>query len=165
LDTNIIIEFARNPLCFKGFFNDLVISRVIPAVDESIKCEFLRKSNSSKKLKEKEEFLNNLLGTYEIRTELKVTNEIFIEATKLSNLFNFLNDKNNSAMTDCLLAAQLKKFKGNLYLATMNNKDFPLKIFDRVEIYNIEIKDEIRNIGIYKFSEDKFQNVERRFNT
>lgn len=163
LDTNIIIEFARNPLCFKGFFDELVDKEVIPAVDDSVKCEFLRKSNTLAKLNEKKEFLNSLLGTDERRTELPVSNEIFLEATGLSNLFNFLNDKNNSAMADCLLAAQLKKYKGNLYLATMNNRDFPLKIFDRVDIYNIEIKDEIRNVGIYKFSEAKYGDISGRF--
>jgi hypothetical protein len=62
-----------------------------------------------------------------------------------------------------LLAALLKKHVNNLYLATINNKDFSLKIFDRVMICNIEIGDEIRNIGIYKFSEEKYQKAEDNF--
>jgi|WetSurMetagenome_2_1015567.scaffolds.fasta_scaffold17567_4 predicted nucleic acid-binding protein len=163
LDTNVIIEFAKYPSSFQGFFDDLINNRVVPAVDESIKCEFLRKSNTLEKRKKKEDFLDFLLGTDENRTELKITNEIFSDATHLSNLFNFLNDKNNSSITDCLLAALLKKYENNLYLATINNKDFSIKIFDRVLICNIEIGDEIRNIGIYKFSKPKYETIVDRF--
>jgi hypothetical protein len=163
LDTNIIIEFAKCPSYFKGFFDDLKDSDVVSAVDESIKCEFLRKSNTIDKRGQKEKLLDLLLGIGEKRTELKITNEIFVEATLLSNVFNFLNDKNSSSIVDCLLAAQLKKFGENLYLATMNNKDFPMKIFDRVCIFNIEMGDEIKNIGVYKFSKKRFDIALERF--
>jgi hypothetical protein len=163
LDTNIIIGFAKCPANFKGFFDDLKDSDVVSAVDESIKCEFLRKSNTIEKRQQKEKLLDWLLGIDEKRTELKITNDIFTEATLLSNIFNFLNDKNSSSIVDCLLAAQLKKFGENLYLATMNHKDFPLKIFDRIHIFNVEVEDEIKNIGIYKFSKERFEISLERF--
>lgn len=165
LDTNVIIYSIKYLNEFKGFFEELEKYNISPGIDWSVKLEFLRTSNTYEKLESKQRFLNLLLGDKKNRMELHISNETFEDARNISILYNFLNikKKNNISLIDCLIAAQLKKYKNNLFLATTNNSDFPLKIFNRVKLYNVEVQDDIFNIGIYQFSEPKYNKEFSRF--
>ncbi len=165
LDTNILVDSAKYKDNFKPFYAELKKLNVAPVIDSSIKLEFLRSANNIKNLQEKIWCLNVLLGSQKDRLELPITDETLIDARKLSNLYHHLKIKKKKSISvvDCLLAAHLKKYINNLYLATSNNSDFTTKIFDRIHIFNIGINDEIRNIGIYKYSEKKYLEVLEKF--
>lgn len=162
LDSNLIIYSAKNLDCFKVFYDDLNRYNVVSAIDEIIKLEFLRSANSKTSLKKKEDFLNTLLGGKKMES-LSVTKETFINARRISNLYHSMKLQKYISITDCLIAAQLKLYEKNLFLATANNKHFPLKLFDRINIYCIELKEEIIPVGIYRFSGDKYNKLVESF--
>jgi hypothetical protein len=160
LDTNILINSAKYPLEFETFFEELSAFHIVPIIDEAIKLEFLRSANTQKKLLIKINYLTLLLGNDQKRLDLPITIDTLVNARRFSNLSHYLNLKKQSiSLGDSILSAQLKKYSGSLYLATMNHKDFPLRLFNRVLVKNIETSDELFTIGIYGFSESKYNEV------
>lgn len=160
IDTNIIIEATRHYDEFKIFFQELKNDEIVLCIDYSITLEFLRSSNTIDILKKKIDYITLLFGSnYQ---ELFISKETFIDARRISNLYYFIGKKGVSTI-DCLLAAQAKKYEKNCYLATINNSHFSIKIFDRIGIYTIATDDKIFNIGIYKFSEVKYDELKNRF--
>lgn len=167
LDTNILIDSAKYANSFEPFYTKLEKLDIALIIDSSIELEFLRSANTLKNLQEKINYLELLLGRKGSKKEIPIPikDETLKDARRLSNLYHHLKIKKNKSISavDCLLAAHLKKYKNNLYLATANNSDFTTKIFSRIHIFNIEIEDEIKNIGIYKFSEEKYSKVLENF--
>lgn len=160
LDTNILINSAKYQSEFKEFFNELKKYNVSPNIDCSIKLEFLRTANTQKNLSIKINYLNILLGNDEKRLDLPITEKTLVDARRLSNLFHYLNIKKHSiSAIDSIISAQLKKYSNNLFLATMNHKDFPLQVFDLIQAINISTINELFTIGIYAFSEKKYNLV------
>lgn len=63
---------------------------------------------------------------------------------------------------DFLLYCSLYKFSGKAFLLTENHKDFTLAILDRVDVITIDNdSSQIRNLGIYAFSMDKYEKAAR----
>ena len=91
--------------------------------------------------------------------------EILDNAQELAVLYSNKDIKyaRQISFVDCLVAAQLMKYKGNLFLATLDNSDYPLFIFDRLKILTIDIGKEILNIGIYAFNQSKYEMCEAGF--
>lgn len=160
LDCNILIYSVRYKNEFKPFYEELTGNNVKPAIDQFIKLEFLRSANTQALLKAKADFLNLFLGANENRLTIPLDSEILVDASRFSNLYNYLNlKKQNVSVGDCIIAADLKKYSHSLVLATANNSDFPLKLFDRLLIKTIEAGEQIINVGFYTFSETKFSSV------
>ena len=164
IDTNIIIESVKHTNDFAGFYDELKRNNIRSGIDYAIKLEFLRSSNVFYHLKKKEEFLSLFFGSDRDRMELNILKETFIDARRISNLYYFLNIGRNVSVIDFLIMAQLKRYKNSgLFLATIDNKDFSTKIFDRMGIYIIDVADRIYNIGIYQFSNKKYNGFVKRF--
>ncbi|MBU2025844.1 hypothetical protein KJ912_03855 [Patescibacteria group bacterium] len=159
IDTNILIYSSRSPNEFKPFFNKIRKYKISPAIDYSIKLEFLRSSNTLKAFNYKKDYLDLFFGDKKNHMIIPTEKKIFENAMQLSILYNFLNVPKRTKISpiDCLIAGQLMKYKEKLALATINNSDFPLEIFNRLEIFNIELSHDILNIGIYQFSGIKYQ--------
>lgn len=168
LDTNLIINIAKYGDVFLPFLDQLVESSVKSVIDYAIKFEFLRSSNTKEDLQKKSQYLDALLGAD--RLELMTDKEIFEKATEIGNIYSRRNSTYNKQISfgDCLIAAQMMKYNDHhetLFLATSDNKDFPLCIFDRIDIFTVDTKEkgEIINIGIYSFSKSKYQVLKREF--
>jgi predicted nucleic acid-binding protein len=160
LDTNLIIDAGRNGDAYAPFFKELEEQSVQAVTDWAIKYEFLRGANTSSDYVKKALWLDTVFGSN--RLELDVTAKTYEDATFISSLMLFLNVKGASPI-DCLIAAQLKRRQGHAYLATQNHKDFSLKLFNRKAVMSVEAGDEVRAIGIYEFSPEKYAEAVSRF--
>lgn len=163
LDTNILINAAKYKEHFKSFFEELADNEVQSVIDYGIKFEFLRSSNTQERREDKKRYLDLILG--KDRMELFVDSGMIDSAIELANIYSrkIKGANKQFSFTDCVIAAQMKKYQKSLYLATLDNDDFPLCIFDRVEIYTIDTNDKILNIGIYLFNKLKFQKCIKEF--
>jgi len=109
-------------------------------------CEAVKQKNILAKLA----VLNKLS-----EATLPLMPNIYKNAIEISNIYS--NKSNNGiSFVDCYLSAFLKLHSKTLLLATINNKDFPQIIHDRLNVLTIDTKEEIINIGFYKFNEDSF---------
>ncbi len=168
LDTNLLIKSKdyTGDGYFDEFFGMLENLNVKSVIEEATRFEFLRGSKSKAHLHAKEEYLNLLLGKAKERQMiLPLSDDILKNARMLANIYS---NKNGSlsrqiSATDCLIAAQLMKYEQSLLLATLDNDDFPLFIFDRIGIHTIDAGKEILNIGIYKFNSGKFSKCKNDF--
>lgn len=167
IDTNAIISLIRFSDFYIDFFNQLEKYNVKSIIDYAIKFEFLRGSQTKRDYETKEKYLDILLG--ENRSELICTNEIFENAREIANIYARKDSKLNKQIspTDCLVAAQMKKFNetiaDRLFLATVDNHDFPLFVFDRISIFTIDTEKDIINMGIYGFNKRKYENLQKEF--
>lgn len=102
-----------------------------------------------------------LLGGKENQMVLpsSTSKEILDNAQALAILYSHKNPNLSKQISfiDCLVAAQLMKYKNKLCLATIDNDDYPLFIFDRNKLITIDTEKEIINIGIYTFNEEKYK--------
>ena len=167
LDTNAIVSLIKHARFYVDFFNQLEKYQIKSVIDYSVKFEFLRGSNTKLDYEIKREYLDILLG--ENRIELISTNEIFENAREIANIYTRKDAKltKQISFADCLIAAQMKKFNekspDRLFLATINNNDFPLFIFDRIHIFTIDTEKEIINMGIYRFNVSKYEKLQKDF--
>lgn len=165
LDTCLLIATVRDEDSFSDFFEQIKLNNISLAMDSTIEFEFLRSSNTMEALQVKAGWLSKFFGAKVDRFNLPVTIVQYEDARKIANLYSFSDSKNSSKISaaDCLIAAQLKKYEGNLFLATLNNCDFPLSIFNRREIITIDSEKQIFNVGIYSFSAEKYLKQAKRF--
>lgn len=163
LDTNIIIYSAKYKIEFQSFFDSLKRYHIQTGIDSAIQLEYLRSADTAQNLQKKYSFLKGLLGDDPM--VLPINEEIFIDARRISNMYFYLKLKSKQKIStvDCLLAAQLKKYKDTLLLATLNHSDFPTQLFDREAIFTVELPDSVLPVGIYSFSEQKYNNLVYRF--
>src|SRR5690606_1587006 len=143
LDTNILIKSKDYTAdgYFDEFFSLLEGLNVKSVIEEATRFEFLRGSRNKSQLQAKEDYLNILLGGSKQRGMiLPLSNEILMNSKLLANIYSNKQASLSKqiSITDCLIAAQLMKYGENLLLATLDNNDFPLFIFDRIHIQTID---------------------------
>ncbi len=169
IDTNLLINISKYSKhgYFDAFLKQLEFLKIKSVVEEGILFEFRRGSRTKKHLDAKDEFLAYLLGGEKNQIVLQSygSKEIFEKAQELSVLYNNKDIRlaNQISFVDCLVAAQLMKFGDRLFLATLDNKDYPLFIFDRIKLLAIDAEEEIINIGIYAFNKDKYEKCRKDF--
>lgn len=163
VDTNFLINFAENSDSFRGFIDTLQSLNVYLVIDRSIEFEFLRSANRRLELEKRILLLEKLLGTD--RIFLRYQDELFEDAKTLANLYSKINGQYNKQISfqDCLIAAHLRKYKNNLYLATLDLQDFPLEVFDRVQVICIDVGKSVLTIGFYAYNETKYDELVRKY--
>lgn len=169
LDTNILIALLRHQssLLFDDFLRSLESLNLKSVVEEATLFEFRRGSRRQSDLDTKNAFLDFLQGGENNRMILpsSTSKEILENAQKLALLYSHKHAplSKQISFVDCLVAAQLMKYGKNICLATTDNNDYPLFIFDRDVVLTFDSGDEIINIGIYTFNQKKFDQCERDF--
>ena len=169
IDTNLLIELSRdvNSGFFDVFLSDLQKFDIQPVVEQSVLFEYRRGSRTPRNLSLKNEFLSMLIGDSSGNVSSKNFSNLPIrieDAEKLAILYSH-KDVNLSRISfiDCLVAAQLKQYKDNMCLATLDHSDFPDFVFDRYKIYTIDTGKKIINIGIYVFNQEKYEELQSDF--
>jgi len=166
MDTNLLISISKHSESdfFNDFLKELESFKIKSVIDETIVFEFTRGSKTPRQLEDKNKFIEFLLGGE--KWSLPIKTDVLENAKKLAILYN-TRGKNLStqiSFVDCLIGAQLMKYKDNMYLATIDNNDYPLFIFNREKVVTIDTGKEIINIGIYSFNEEKYRICEDHFN-
>lgn len=142
------------------FFDDLYAlfanNLCTPVVNEFIRFEFLRGSKYSDQFIAKSDFLEQLSPKGKSVT-LPITADIVSDSIPISNIYANKNIQNTQiSLVDCYISSYLKKYSRDLILITLNHKDFPLVLHDRLGIYPIDTDKEIITLGFYTFNQDKF---------
>lgn len=169
IDTNLLIKISRysNTTFFDSFLDELEKLQIRSVIEESTLFEFTRGSRTKSQLNAKNAFLEALLGGRHNKLILPGSNskEILNNAQELAVLYSHknINLSKQISFTDCLVGAQLMKYKNGLCLATIDNNDYPLFIFNRNDLVTIDTEKEIINIGIYTFNEGKYKKCKENF--
>ncbi len=172
LDTNILIRSKQhaNHGFFEAFFLEAKKLNTTLFIDEATRFEFIRGSRTKSHRDDKETYLKTLLKSKDEKRKidemiLPLSKAILKNAEELGNLYSNKNSNLSQqiSITDCLIAAQLMEYGNQSILATLDNNDFPLFIFDRVDIFTIDTKKEILNIGFYQFNERKYKSCKTAF--
>jgi hypothetical protein len=166
LDTNLLITLVKDIGFgfFDDFLNELKNLNIKSVVEEATLFEFKRGSRKQSDVINKDNFLRLLLGKDPM--VLSPSKEIMNNAEDLAILYSHKNPTLSKQISfiDCLVAAQLMKYKNNkLCLATIDNNDYPLFIFNRDKLITIDTGKEIINIGIYTFNEEKYRKCKHDF--
>lgn len=166
LDTNLLIYSAKNKEVLLPFFDEVHNLNVTSVIDQTIKFKFLRGCKTKEDLQTKQEYLDLLLGSN--RMELPVDKNIFEKARLISNIYCRKNSQYAKQISfgDCLIAAQMIKYNLNrseLFIATTDNNDFPIFIFNRVDVITLHDDNNIFNIGIYGINQTELKIYENLF--
>lgn len=157
LDTNIIINSSIAPEEYGNFFAYLKEYNYTPLTNEFIRIEYLSESESYSSYKEKLEYFAAIMGGHMKEVlELPVDRQT-IQSAEYIGLLYTNKRKKGIGHIDKIIAAQLKKYGSNLWLATENHKDFPQLLFNRDGVHCVEIGDEVKTIGLYQFSPTKYE--------
>lgn len=150
LDTGVIIRAFEFFQKFEDFFRLLGSTNCIPVYFPLIEFEFIRGAHILEHRQKREEFLKSVSGVnMPFRTE-----QIMSDAIRIANCYA-ARKINNPSVVDCCIAAYIKQFSANLLLVTLNHKDFPLFLFDRIFIYPIDTETDIFPLAFYSFNTKK----------
>src|SRR5690606_31490043 len=146
LDTNVLIEQFLNydDSFWKCFEKDLAQLNCKLIITLEIHFELFRRMRSEQDHENFMGFLERVrVGVFALSNP-----EGWERATKIGQLYALAKWDGIGAI-DCILASYLQHYAQNLYLATFNNRDFPVTLFDRHDMLNFEIKNEIKVLSIY----------------
>jgi|SRR3989344_2409739 len=148
LDTNCLIGAFVYPNIFSKLFDDLKKLSCEFLTIPSVAFEFTRGTKTVEEFNSKLEFLENLASIYQIEKHLEDFKDLTITLQKI---------KGSASYTDFLLIAALYKFrKAPSYLLNSNHSDCPIDILDREAIVTVDTDKDIKNYGLYRFSEEKY---------
>lgn len=130
-------------------------------ISQFIYLELIRICKKTTEKDKLEKFLKDRF--WELPFDLEINNS----AKVLFPLYNFCKlIKNNKqvSVVDVLNIAFLKKYSENLLLITLDHNDYPLEILSRIYVGAIDLGNEIKTWGIYKFNKDGFEKLNKYFN-
>lgn len=164
IDTNVLIDFSKYGTFFEELILDLRKNGITLLIDQTVKFEFLRKTDSDKKRKELEKLLK-FLDVNELG--LDIEKDIIESAIEIANIYEWKKEL-KIELADCFLASVMRKYNTSsqprLYLATQNHKHYPKSIFKRIGVETIDrAQDEIHNIGFYVFDKQGFDDLKNEF--
>lgn len=151
LDNNVITRASDHPDAFLPFLQLLIDANCKPIIIPLIKFEYLRGANSIKHRTKRLallELLNpdtipSIYGDQKVDLAIDIANVYSGRKLESPNV------------VDCSLAAHLIHFQSTLLLATLNHKDFPTFLFDRVGVFTVDTEKDVMPIGIYKSNSEK----------
>lgn len=146
LDTNFFIDLFENRENYRPFFNSVRRNNVILVGCDLVKCEFIRTKDNEK-----------LIGKTVLYSEI-VTNDLPMDQQISNHIVPTLEqygvDLKGVSTVDIILCCFLKRYR-ILYLLTANHKDFPTRILNRSNIFNIQQSKEVRTYALYNYQSDK----------
>lgn len=159
LDTCVLIFVLKNASLFKNIFDRFSDNGCRFCMNDFVRLELIRGARNRIE-KDRIENLDSFLLC------LQVVQEIYKVAEELSSLYNYCSSVTGMkqiSMVDIINASFLKKYSDDLFLFTLDNNDYPLEIFDRIEVGAIDSGKQILTWGIYRFNCVKFGEKARRF--
>lgn len=150
LDTNVLIDSFENFDAFEGFFQLLLDQNCRPIYFPFIEFEFTRVAFEPSNKEKRAKFLRYIAS---MSVPMPV-DEMGKSALEFAQLYQAKKLK-SPQLVDCCIAAYLRQYPDNLFLATANHKDFPTFLFDCIHLNPIDGGMKIIPVGIYKYNLDK----------
>jgi len=154
-DTNIVTKVLHNPEHFQGFYDKLKNEfEIIPSTNYLLRFELLRIAKGKKENERISKFFKNNYS------EIPIDQNTLNIAEHFCSLYNHCKTQKNQnqiSLVDIITAAQIVQYKGRVMLVTKDLNDFPVDIFDRVKVFNIDTEKEVHTIGLYSFNEEKLE--------
>jgi hypothetical protein len=148
VDSNFILNALRHPEIFDDILKEIKSELV---TIEPVKIEIYKGSDTYSHVQEKTDFFNSYIS------ETLEMDESIIYNTKSIAVMHRKNGGQHE-LTDLLLSAFLKQNSESLILITSNFKDFPLDIFDWLEVIPLpHNRNQLINIVLIKFNQNKFE--------
>lgn len=159
LDSNILLKAFNNSKDFEDIFKFLKDANCDIVNFDIVYFEFSRNTRSPRIRKLKDEFIEKMDPTnLPYRQDMKTVKD----ALEIAQIYAFQNTTGVSTV-DCCIASLLKHFSHSLFLLTLNHKDFPAILFDRVFVFPVETKNNIFTTAFYKFDQVRFDKLKIRF--
>ena len=158
LDADIIIKSFGQPELKDTLFPFLEELFLAPTVTSEICFEFLRSASFPETHQKRTSFIKNW-------TVLPVAAEDRDIAVHIGRIYQSYGL--TPSLTDCISAAILRKFPKRLFLVTLNHKDFPPFLFERLHADVIDTRTpkgvwDMLVWGVYAFDEAKYRAEARR---
>lgn len=154
LDNNILTRASDHPDEFVPFLELLEESDCNPMITALIKFEYLRGAHKVVHQQKREAFLQELSPESFSHNYAEQKMDLAIQIGKC-----YFARQIAPSVVDCSLAAHLIAFQGRLLLATLNHKDFPTFLFDRLAVFTVATEKEVLPIGIYGFNKEKAETM------
>jgi len=146
LDTNIFIGTYESPSAFKPLYDLLTEQNCAPTHFSFIEFEFLRSVKKDRNRTARKALLQKIQPT-----ELPVqSSELYGDALRIASYYSE-NNHQGAELADCYIAALMKKYHRNLFLITMNHRDFPPILFEPLAILTLEAGTKWYHPGIYRY--------------
>ncbi len=174
LDTSFITLLSRSEVSRNELKNLLINFSCIPVTIPHISVEFINgaakdhdiisSGTESARLASAVQFLKELIRKNLIVTEeranfvtlLSIVNSYAICSNKFKNTYNKTKQPKPS-FVDLTIGAMT--FQKNVVLATLNHKDFPLYLYDRVAILSFSDGSDVGTVGFYKINESQYSKL------
>ncbi len=161
LDTNILTQLARGKRAqaYKSIFEFLIKHEHEIFLLDASKFEFVGFSGN----KTDYEALSKWISQFSI---YNTRPEDVERAILLSSLYKILDPHLNTkqiSYCDCLYAAQLIKYKENVFLIAADIHDFPVSIFDVRHVEIIEDNRRATVVAFITYNEEKWQLAQAKF--
>ncbi len=154
LDTGVIIRAFEHFDNFEAFFKMLEGANCKNVYFPFVEFEFLRGAYEPSHKVDREDFLKEISG---INLNAP-TQAIIKDAIAIANCYS-ARKHHSASLTDCSIAAYLKSYPQNLFLVTLNHKDFPTYLFDRVGIFPIDAQVDIFTLAFYTYNKTKAEKI------
>lgn len=154
-DTNILLKALDHFEAFKELLDFFKEKNCRGVRNPLIEFEFLNGSFTPVHLEERLKFLEIV-----VPTSLPLNDQIIKEAVNIARIYAHQKIANKQIyLVDSCIAAYLKQFHNNLFLVTLNHRDFPVVLFDRIQCLIIEDDSEVFAPAIYRFSLNKWDSL------
>jgi predicted nucleic acid-binding protein len=137
---------------FDELFSVLSKNKCIPVINDHVRFEFLRGCKTKEHVRSKKEWLD-----YLVYVTLPITPDIKEDAINIANVYANKNIKDSISLADCYISSFLKKHDNDLVFITLNHKDFPLLIHNRLHVHSIDAEKEILTPAFYQFDLEKYK--------
>lgn len=144
LDTTVFIDASGNPVLFANLFNELKDNGCVLVTIPCILTEFIKGGSDNVKLKEKRQYIENIVDAF-----LPITPDIVENTIKLAEFYK--EDGKKVSITDFLLGASIMQYP-RMLLMTSNITDFPTNIFKLETFLTFIYRRGVETCGFYRFS-------------
>ena len=152
-DSGVITKACDHFDSFEDFFVLINKLRCVSTYFPFVEFEFLRGAHMPEHKKERKKFLAAFAFA-----KMPLHPQLVDDALKIANSYS-ARKLTSPSLVDCCIAAYLKHYASNLFLVTLNHKDFPTFLFNRFFIYPIDTEQDVLPLGFYQFDIEKGANI------
>lgn len=170
LDTSVLIKLIDDQIVSDSFLKFIKKVGSFTTICAPVYTEFVNgavKHNVGHGIVDNFCMREDFMRKIRVKPEPSINERIIVLARELATLINIaaadlkyktdLKEKPVPSFADYLLGSLT--IHADVILATINHKDFPLFLYDRIYLRTEENLSQISNIGFYKFSPGKYNSL------